>query len=282
VCDKEKLTEFILYGYEEDEDARFVYLEDCKHSIEAEGLTFHMESEVEEGEIGAKACPRCKTIIRHCKRYGNILRKRLVDVMNVKIMAFGNQEVIQPKQKELVSEILEISGKAEWIQVLSQTNPHMKDYFLEKLAYTLPPNPRLPPGRPQVKLCKVPGGTFRSLEWIARQAKDVVHLYKTSETLLRLHDFNSLRRKYGRLFQQLLSRALPLTKTEMENFENEFDRHYDICELYKRKGSANFTNGHSIAEPLYKRATNLVRSLRPYTKSTKEQLHTILKVHDNN
>ncbi|KAI9551691.1 hypothetical protein GHT06_022027 [Daphnia sinensis] len=87
VCHKDQLTEFVLYGNEEDEDARFIYLEDCKHTIEVEGLDHWMEMKQEETqEIQTKRCPRCKTIIRSCYRYNNVIKRTFGDILEVKRM----------------------------------------------------------------------------------------------------------------------------------------------------------------------------------------------------
>lgn len=64
---------------------RFIYLEDCKHVIEVEGMDHWMEmKEGEVKEIQMKCCPRCKTIIRLCYRYGNQIKKNFDDIVEVK------------------------------------------------------------------------------------------------------------------------------------------------------------------------------------------------------
>jgi len=75
VCDYPELTEFCLSGNEEDDDARFVYLPNCGHCIEVEGLDYWMGMDDEKNEIQMKCCPRCKTIIYDCSRYGNIIKR---------------------------------------------------------------------------------------------------------------------------------------------------------------------------------------------------------------
>ena len=90
--------ESVLFGKEEDDDARyntiqlmqkknlsfqnffrFIYLEDCGHSIEVGGMDHWMETESnnEEGSVAIqmKSCPRCKTLIRSSFRYGDIIKK---------------------------------------------------------------------------------------------------------------------------------------------------------------------------------------------------------------
>ena len=62
-----------------------MYLEDCKHSIEVEGMDHWMSmKEDETKEIQMKCCPRCKTIIRSCYRYGSQIKQNFNDIVEVK------------------------------------------------------------------------------------------------------------------------------------------------------------------------------------------------------
>ncbi len=107
---------------------RFVYLEDCKHCIEWNGLEYYMNHEVEEGEVSAKCCPRCKTLIRQSKRYGNILRSRLKDVMAVKRKVFGNELAVTQKQNLLLKDITDV----QWYVYL----PEVREFLQNKLSQT--------------------------------------------------------------------------------------------------------------------------------------------------
>ena len=88
VCDKDVVTE-ILFGNEDEKDARFILLPDCKHIIEVEGLDQWMSTESsndddESEEVTLKVCPKCKKPVRRCLRYGNNIRSKLEDVEAVK------------------------------------------------------------------------------------------------------------------------------------------------------------------------------------------------------
>ena len=54
---------------EDDLEARFVYLPDCNHSIEFNGLDNWVKTIIEEVEMKAITCPKCKTPIRQSDRY---------------------------------------------------------------------------------------------------------------------------------------------------------------------------------------------------------------------
>lgn len=250
-----------------------MYLEDCKHTIEVEGLSYYMGMQAEEGLIGAKACPRCKTVIRYSRRYGNIIRSQLKDVQSVKKIAFGKPGVVAERQNKL---ILDITSGADWIETICNIHPNMKRYFTEKLMKTLPPSVSHP--ELTLKPKKISEASLQSLEVISTYAKDVSKLYKEANKSLRKKELDSLSRKYGDLFGQLLARNLPLTKTEVENFENEFDRCFDTCEVYKRRAVPQFSN-HGTVLPIYERTYNLVNIPRVYSTALKKEVRFHLKVH---
>jgi len=55
-------------GYEDDEDARFVFLPDCKHTIEEKGLLGYMKTLKDSEAVKYPECPKCKTLIFYCQR----------------------------------------------------------------------------------------------------------------------------------------------------------------------------------------------------------------------
>eukprot|EP00057_Strongylocentrotus_purpuratus_P016845 XP_011671319.1 PREDICTED: NFX1-type zinc finger-containing protein 1 [Strongylocentrotus purpuratus] len=110
ICDKDEVTR-ILFGDEEDNDARFVELEDCKHVIEANALDQWMKTDSgskdtsEATSIKLKECPWCKTPIRRNLRYGNIIKQALDDINAVKRRIFGNERTIQNLRQNLQERI---------------------------------------------------------------------------------------------------------------------------------------------------------------------------------
>eukprot|EP00057_Strongylocentrotus_purpuratus_P023775 XP_011678249.1 PREDICTED: NFX1-type zinc finger-containing protein 1 isoform X2 [Strongylocentrotus purpuratus] len=103
VCNREEVTE-ILFGSEDEEDTRFVQLEDCGHVIEVEALDHYMSMTQDTSDdvtIQLKGCPKCKTPIRRNLRYGNIIKQTLGDVENVKTKMRGSEAEIESKMNEL-------------------------------------------------------------------------------------------------------------------------------------------------------------------------------------
>ena len=87
ICNRDKVCE-IFFGTEDDDDARFIQLKDCKHVLEVSGLDQWMDMNGSDSPkdvaIQFKTCPKCKTPVRRSLRYGNIVKKSLVDMEMVK------------------------------------------------------------------------------------------------------------------------------------------------------------------------------------------------------
>lgn len=84
------------------QNVRFIWLPDCNHAIEVEGLTMHFNATDESGEVGLKKCPRCTTVITTLSgRFGNIIRKTFQDVAEVKKRYYGNREQNQRFAEEI-------------------------------------------------------------------------------------------------------------------------------------------------------------------------------------
>ena len=91
ICNKDEVCE-IFFGTEDDDDARFIQLKDCKHVLEVSGLDEWMDMDDSDSskdvEIQFKTCPKCKTPIRRSLRYGNIIKKslRLMEIVKCKVL----------------------------------------------------------------------------------------------------------------------------------------------------------------------------------------------------
>ena len=103
ICNQEEVCE-IFFGNEDEEDARFIELEECKHLIEVTALDAWMaqaEDESKPAEVQFKTCPKCKTQIRKSLRYGNIIKQTLEDYENIKekqLVSLNNDIVKRFKQ----------------------------------------------------------------------------------------------------------------------------------------------------------------------------------------
>nr|CAD7434131.1 unnamed protein product [Timema monikensis] len=102
VCDEDEVTA-IFFGFEDEENARFVYLEDCKHTVESQGLETWLEKT--ESEISMKVCPFCKTSITKTQRYTNLIKAVYQDVCKVKAKVFGDMKDIEAVRGHLQQQL---------------------------------------------------------------------------------------------------------------------------------------------------------------------------------
>ncbi|CAI8021593.1 NFX1-type zinc finger-containing protein 1 [Geodia barretti] len=122
VCDNDKVTE-IFFGKEDEPDARFVQLQDCKHVFEYTGLDQWMDREESE-EIQFKKCPRCSTLIRTSLRYYNEVKKvhnHFEEIKKKQLQVSNIGQVLMPKLRELKSkggQCVEVTADVKKIQSL--------------------------------------------------------------------------------------------------------------------------------------------------------------------
>ncbi|XP_072178732.1 NFX1-type zinc finger-containing protein 1-like [Diadema setosum] len=108
VCDEEEVTE-IFFGSEDDDDARFVQLEDCGHLFEVNALDAWMQTAgSESASVQLKECPRCKAPIRNNVRYSNQIKRALADIERVKAKMRGNQMEIDGALRKLREKALDL------------------------------------------------------------------------------------------------------------------------------------------------------------------------------
>jgi len=96
ICNPAEVTE-IFFGSEDEDDARFIQLEDCGHIFEVSGLDHWMDQKDDDTdskavEIQFKSCPKCKTSVRRSLRYGNIIKQTLHDMEEVKNKILGTNK----------------------------------------------------------------------------------------------------------------------------------------------------------------------------------------------
>ncbi|XP_006782832.1 NFX1-type zinc finger-containing protein 1 [Neolamprologus brichardi] len=107
ICHHDDVTE-IFFGTENEPDAYFIQLEDCKHIIEYTAMDIYMgmddnnqANEVEQVAIKLKECPKCRTPIRNNLRYGSQINRSLEEIEMVKEKINGQQSDIEKKKEAL-------------------------------------------------------------------------------------------------------------------------------------------------------------------------------------
>ena len=129
VCDREEVSE-ILFGTEDEPEARFIELRDCGHIFEVEGLDTWVEThnEGDPNEVQFKVCPKCKTPIRKSLRYGNTIKKTLADM-----------EQIKKKQLEIGQDVLSKDIQRFRREIQTLPNRRLIEKDLQKIEGTINP-----------------------------------------------------------------------------------------------------------------------------------------------
>lgn len=121
----------IIFGSEDEPDARFVYLEDCGHCIESSAMDQWMQSRFEskqdEADVGANnnsnsiqlpECPRCKTPIRRNLRYSKYVKTQLALIEKIKLKQYGDNEANKEGHRRLGKEIQDFINKETVIIII--------------------------------------------------------------------------------------------------------------------------------------------------------------------
>ncbi|XP_023702624.1 NFX1-type zinc finger-containing protein 1 isoform X3 [Cryptotermes secundus] len=131
ICDEEEVKT-VVFGFEDEEDARFVFLEDCKHSIESRALEKWLKTD--DGQIKMCVCPLCNTVIRRNIRYSNIIKPRYAAVCEVKEKAFGKLNFIEQSRNQLIEKLREVPGKVSGLETLAGIRTiHNRETFINIL-----------------------------------------------------------------------------------------------------------------------------------------------------
>nr|KAG5692121.1 hypothetical protein BaRGS_014284 [Batillaria attramentaria] len=95
----------IFFGTEDEEDARFYKMADCRCVLEVSALDQYMDQVTEGNEIVGKRCPKCKTPMITSLRYGNVLKKTNADMARVKEKVLSPPDDVKIRQRELLKRL---------------------------------------------------------------------------------------------------------------------------------------------------------------------------------
>lgn len=106
-----------------------MYLEDCRHTIEVEGLEGWLLTSG-DGLISAKRCPRCKTTIRNCRRFGNVIRQHYQDIVKVKMRAFGNKANSERMRNKWISNL---NNDPPMERLFPRVHMRIRDFLIQEV-----------------------------------------------------------------------------------------------------------------------------------------------------
>ncbi|CAF0978486.1 unnamed protein product [Adineta steineri] len=132
ICNKHIVQE-IFFGTEDDPDARFVFLPDCKHLIEVSALDTYVGNSInnpsENVAIRFPECPRCKQQIRRCTRYMPIINQvhNLITKVKTKVLGNCTEQEMNDQRIRLMADFEQTKNK------LKEINPEQTKVFFATL-----------------------------------------------------------------------------------------------------------------------------------------------------
>lgn len=267
-CTDEETFE-IFFGEEDDKNARFIMLADCKHIFESRGLDTWMNEQ--EGEITQKECPRCKSGIKTSKRYSNSIKRNAVDVMKVKMKLFGDWTTIVPAAKR-VREILTEIGPFQLEMVKASNLLSKVDCSLKKTEerYARMVVLRGARATPPLSLMEIQSleqyaRILRTLSKVVGEAcalSEVSHKPKVNDSgKAELFEF------VNELCSNLLQRdAFRISQQEASDVGCELERFQKMSLLCQLEGCPGFNTLTGADRDVYHRVSEVIRGLLPYPK----------------
>lgn len=128
VCDEAEVTN-IIFGYEDETDARFVYLEDCKHTVESRGLEQWINQNSEE--IAMKQCPVCKMPIMKTLRFKNHVKSVQKDICEIVTKLVGDRDwlAFDEKKGALKRSVIKLSSSFKNVEQTSARFANVKELW---------------------------------------------------------------------------------------------------------------------------------------------------------
>lgn len=83
-------------------------------------------------QITVKRCPKCRTIITTCVRYGNIIKKQFKEVLRIRNKIFGNNRTQKGTQQQIARNIQ--------LQSIHECQFEYVREFLEKKIFVMKQN----------------------------------------------------------------------------------------------------------------------------------------------
>jgi hypothetical protein len=113
-----------VFGAENEPQARFVYIEECGHSIESTAMDQWINRQY-AGVLNEKfpQCPICMTSIRYNPRYSSIIKSRLAHIETLKLAHFDDAKKNRNALESFKTQVKSfIKQKVEYINILESFN----------------------------------------------------------------------------------------------------------------------------------------------------------------
>jgi len=271
---------------------RFVFLPDCGHTIEVEGLDYWMRMN-DQSEIQMKCCPRCKTIIRKCLRYGDILKKNYKDIADVKKKLISFTESPQNFAEKMLSNLVEVERASKECSSILGLNC---DGYIQ--AFNVSCEADLGSVRKQIVSRQVKSSTApiyprlnaderhlvevridllgRIIALVMRAIKAVDSNSSSRPTKMKLDLSQDFITKIETVMSSLRDRKR-MTDADYENFVTEIDRLEFIRAYYRLRSAPNFSDHTLIPQIAEGIQTLLIENPKKLTIADKTRIKELLQ-----
>ncbi|KAG5870922.1 hypothetical protein JTB14_004143 [Gonioctena quinquepunctata] len=268
ICHKEELLE-VFFGTEEEDDARFVELQDCGHVLESGGMECWLESD--NGEIQTKVCPKCKAPIINTQRYGEFVKRALRDIQAVKLKLNGAPAENNATRIDLLAKITGFKQKAARFTYLPKLS-----FVIQKLELRLQ----------ETKADSVRGRvrqTFNaiSLKCLTSKVQILQHITDICLSRTQMDMSKEIQAQVNFLLEPLTRDADQITIQEIEDVQLEISRLTRMVELYQIR---KITPTRTFFFMSYNRVggklgdiEKLVFSLKRYSEALDKEVESQLK-----
>nr|CAD7431767.1 unnamed protein product [Timema monikensis] len=252
--------------------ARFVYLEDCHHVVEAQGLETWLGQS--DGEIAMKVCPRCKTTIARTQRYLDLVKKHYRDVAKVKLRVFGKMKELESKRRDLASRLDKLSHNLcitrASISLVTSSSFYTK--FMKQIQKSL----ELLSKNKRDNLSSYDAETLGIQIQILEQLEDAfVSAAKVSNDSGKKKMINLV----DQLIQVIIIRDDYLSQQEVKEINIELKRFHRLSQMSIIESSYAFQttiNQHGKMQD-YEEATKMLDSIEKYTGDKDDRVNQIIK-----
>ncbi|XP_049949017.1 NFX1-type zinc finger-containing protein 1-like [Schistocerca serialis cubense] len=264
ICNEEELTT-IFFGSEDEEDARFVYLEDCKHTIESKALDEWLKQQ--NVEIGLKSCPLCKTSIKRTLRFLNYLKISYIDIQNIKKKVFGNLKDNDAKREQLNTALKGI------------VVPHIvrrESTEIQEMLTLLHSNLQNVRRKRQIFLSKTDLDSLSiKVEFVSKLLETMNIFHKA----LNGEPCKKLMKQFDRLIYLMRTRNTNMSQQEVNDFNLEINRFMRVAQFRSIESSDSFKTSQSdgVVMDLHKKAVQEVKSIERYTPIQDQKLKEVLE-----
>ncbi|XP_071084840.1 NFX1-type zinc finger-containing protein 1-like [Haliotis cracherodii] len=260
-CNHDEVTS-IMFGTEDEPDAKFVELEDCGHIVEVSAMDQYMKMVPENDAIQLKACPHCKTQIRRNIRYGSDIKRMLKDIDTVKKKYIGKDERIKVLKAQLEAEASREVGREERKEKMEMLN---KGYGNSEVGLNAIQN--------QFRFMKRVSKLFDAFEKLADDCKEAVLRPVLRDAISGMKELEKFR-------QWLMETRSSLSDQEISDAQDEVDRNKAILRLLKiEKIIAN--RNLDLPEALQKELQAIQGTLKYGKKFSKQRQDRVKVVFEN-